>query len=36
VECQEAADKRDDLLKKIGNLVPDSVPVSDNEGARPS
>jgi seryl-tRNA synthetase len=27
----ELSDKRDDLLKKIGNLVPDSVPVSDNE-----
>ena len=31
VECVSAAEKRDELLGKIGNLVPDSVPVSDNE-----
>ena len=32
VECSEVANKRDELLKGIGNLIPDSVPVSDNEG----
>lgn len=31
VECVEVATKRDELLKGIGNLIPDSVPVSDNE-----
>jgi len=30
-ECEAASAKRDELLKGIGNLVPDSVPVSDNE-----
>ena len=32
VECDEVAKKRDEMLKGIGNLVPDSVPCSDDEG----
>ena len=32
MECVEVATKRDELLKGIGNLIPDSAPVSDNEG----
>ena len=29
--CEALISRRDELLKKIGNLVHDSVPVSDNE-----
>ncbi|KAJ1492354.1 hypothetical protein T484DRAFT_1664269, partial [Baffinella frigidus] len=31
VECDKCIERRDELLGKIGNIVPDSVPVSDNE-----